>query len=362
MSTLSTWLVADATLLQQVISALLRIGVVLAALLGLALPGMVYFERKISAWIQGRLGPNRVGPFGLLQVLADGIKLIFKEDLAPKRAVKLLFLLGPAFSFLPTFMAMAVIPFGFYQAADGMAMPILIADVDIGVIYLLAVASLAVYGILIGGWASSNKYTLMGGLRSSAQAISYEIPLGLSVIGIVMLAGSAKLGDIVAAQESIWFVFPAHIGFWVFFICIFAETNRLPFDLPEGETEIIGFHIEYSSMKFATFYMVEYAHMILGSALSALLFFGGWELLPWYTWNDLAHLTGWDFYGVLWFIPSLWLVAKIALFLFVFIWVRWTLPRFRYDQLMSFGWTKLLPVSLINLAVVAVYMIWTMKG
>lgn len=340
------------------LSTLAKIGVVLGAIIGLGVPGMVYFERKICAWMQGRVGPNRVGPFGVLQVLADGLKLIFKEEVVPARAVVPFFLLGPTFAFLPTMMAMAVIPFGAFTTFNGTPLSMQIADLNAGVIYLLAVASLNVYGILIGGWSANNKYTLMGGLRSSAQAISYEIPLALSVLSVIMLTGSPRLGDIVNAQQSTWFIFPACVGCLVFLIAIFAETNRLPFDLPEGETEIIGFHIEYSSMKFATYYLVEYAHMISASALFALFFLGGWEFLPWFGWEKLSAMTGLDFRGALWFIPSVWFVAKISALLFVFIWIRWTLPRFRYDQLMDFGWKKLLPLALFNLLVVAIYILF----
>lgn len=348
-----TWLgefLASTTLL----STLAKIAIVLAAIIGAGVPGMVYFERKICAWIQGRLGPNRVGPFGILQVLADGIKLIFKEEVIPQRAFKLFFVLAPSFAFLPAMMALAVLPFGTFSIHNSAA-PIMIANLNVGVIYLLAVSSLNVYGILIGGWASNNKYTLMGGLRSSAQAISYEIPMGIAVLSVIMLAGSARLGDIVTAQTQTWFIFPAFLGCIVFLISIFAETNRLPFDLPEGETEIIGFHIEYSSMKFATYYLVEYAHMISASALFALLFLGGWEFFPWISWARLEAWTSLKFSTSLWFIPSIWLVMKTTMMLFFFIWVRWTLPRFRYDQLMQLGWKKLLPLAIINLLIVAGY-------
>lgn len=340
------------------LGTLLKIAIVLGAIIGLGVPGMVYFERKICAWMQGRQGPNRVGPFGILQVLADGIKLIFKEDVVPAKAIRPFFILGPVFAFVPTMMAMAVIPFGAFTNAHGELVSMKIADLNVGVVYLLSVASLNVYGILIGGWASSNKYTLMGGLRSSAQTISYEIPLALSVLGVIMLTGSPRLGDIVAAQQEVWFIFPACVGCLVFLVSIFAETNRLPFDLPEGETEIIGFHIEYSSMKFATYFLVEYAHMISASALFALFFLGGWELLPWFSWQALGEKIGADFYGTLWFIPSIWFVGKIAAMLFFFIWIRWTLPRFRYDQLMNLGWKRLLPIALVNLLILVIVILF----
>ncbi|MFQ5990065.1 MAG: NADH-quinone oxidoreductase subunit NuoH [Candidatus Methylomirabilales bacterium] len=297
---------------------------------GLLLLGVAYLtwlERKVIGDIQVRYGPSRVGPFGLLQPIADGIKLLFKEDLVPANADRLIFFLAPAVSFIPALVVFAVIPFG---------PSFVITDVNVGLLYVFAMASLGVYGIVLAGWASNSKYSLLGGLRSSAQMVSYELGLGLSVLGVVMMTGSLSLVDIVEAQNGTWFgilprwnVFPQFLGFVIFLVSSNAELNRAPFDLPEAETELVaGFHTEYSSMKFALFFLAEYAHMIAASALATTLFLGGWQgpLLP----------------------PVIWFFLKVFGFLFLFIWLRATLPRFRYDQLMGFGWKILLPLALAN--------------
>jgi NADH-quinone oxidoreductase subunit H len=295
---------------------------------------MTWIERKVISDIQVRLGPTRVGPFGLLQPIADGLKLFFKEDLIPSQVDRTIYLLAPALSLAPALITFAVIPFGDTTTLFGLLpqpVGMHIADINVGVLYIFAVSSLGVYGIVLAGWSSNSKYALLGGLRSSAQMISYELSMGLSIVGVVMLAGSLSLVDIVEAQGrmGVWFIVPQVVGFLIFFTCALAETNRAPFDLPEAETELVaGFHVEYSSMKFAMFFMAEYANMITAAALLTTLFLGGWRgpFLP----------------------PLVWFLIKVFAVLYVFIWFRATLPRFRYDQLMAFGWKRLLPLALLN--------------
>jgi len=340
-------------MLETLIEMLVKIGVVFGALL-LTVAYMTWIERKLVADIQVRLGPNRVGPYGLLQPIADGIKLMFKEDLIPSQVERAVFLLAPSLSVVPAFIAFAVIPFGDTTTLFGLLprpVGLHITDIDVGVLFVFGVASLGVYGIVLAGWSSNNKYSLLGGLRSSAQFISYELPMGLSVVGVLMLAGSLSLVDIVKAQEGVswmgeilpmpnWFLFSQPLGFFIYFVCALAETNRSPFDLPEAETELVaGFHTEYSSMKFAMFFMAEYANMITVSALATTMFLGGW----------LGPIG-----------PSpVWFLGKVFLLLFLFIWFRATLPRFRYDQLMHFGWKWLLPLALLNVAWSA---LWALQG
>ncbi len=324
-----------------------KIGVVFGVLL-LVAAYMTWVERKVIAHIQVRWGPTRVGPYGLLQPIADGIKLFFKEDLIPSQVDRALFLLAPALSVIPAMIASAVIPFGGTTTLFGLLphpVPLQITDIDVGVLYVFGITSLGVYGIVLAGWASNNKYSLLGGLRSSAQMISYELSMSLSVVGVLLLVGSLRMSEIVQAQTGVawwlgivpvpnWFLFSQPLGFAIFFTCALAETNRAPFDLPEAETELVaGFHSEYSSMKFAMFFMAEYANMATGSAVATTLFLGG-PLGP--------------------FGPSpVWFIGKLFVLLFVFIWFRATLPRFRYDQLMTFGWKRLLPLSLVNLMATA---------
>ncbi len=313
---------------------LAKILVVFGAMM-LAVAYMTWLERKIIGDMQMRLGPMRVGPPGLLQPIADGIKLFFKEDIIPTNADRVLYVLAPTFSMVPALIAFAVVPFGDEVRLFGQVVPLRITDINVGILYVLAVASMGVYGIVLAGWSSNNKYSLLGALRSSAQMISYELSMGLSIIPVIMLASSLSLVDIVNAQARVWFLVPALPSFLVFFICAVAETNRAPFDLPEAETELVaGFHTEYSSMKFAMFFMAEYANMITASAIATTLFLGGWRgpLLP----------------------PVVWFLLKVFAVLFVFIWLRATLPRFRYDQLMRFGWKVLLPVALGAIALTAV--------
>lgn len=290
-----------------------------------------WLERKVLGHMQVRCGPLRVGWHGLLQPIADGLKLFFKEDIVVSDANKFLYIISPLIATIAAYASFAVIPFGDQIALFGRSIDLHIADIDIGVLYIFALSSLSVYGVTLAGWSSNSKYALLGGLRASAQMISYELSIGLSIIGVLMLSGSLRLVDIVARQD-VWYIVKQPIGFLIFLICGFAECNRSPFDLPEAENELVaGFHVEYSSMKFALFFMAEYAHMIVVSALVATLFLGGWRgpVLPGFV----------------------WLFIKVFVILFLFIWVRATFPRFRYDQLMKFGWKVLFPLALLNILV-----------
>ncbi|HSK74443.1 MAG TPA: NADH-quinone oxidoreductase subunit NuoH [Pyrinomonadaceae bacterium] len=334
----------------------------------------VLAERKVLGWIQGRIGPNRVGPWGLLQPFADLLKFIFKEDIAPDKATKFIYYLAPIIAVTAALLPMVVYPFGPpiyadlswlpYGLGDGISViPLTIAQIDIGVLFVLAITSVGVYGIALAGWSSNSKYSLMGGLRASAQMISYELAMGASVIGAVMLAGTLDLNGIIFAQINSpfkWYIIPQFIGFFVFLIAAFAETNRVPFDLPEAETELVaGFHTEYSALKFALFFMAEYVNMFTVSVMGVVLFFGGWYI-PGLGLLSQALGLEWLFgfgtigYAVISFFGFL---LKVFAFLFLYIWVRGTLPRFRFDQLMSFGWKFLLPVALINVffTIVIVY-------
>ncbi len=337
-----------ASLIETLAVMVAKVAVVFGVLL-LVAAYMTWLERKIIADMQVRWGPTRVGPFGLLQPIADGIKLFFKEDLVPSQVDRTLFLLAPALSVIPAMIAFAVIPFGGTTTLFGLLphpITLQITDIDVGVLYVFGITSLGVYGIVLAGWASNNKYSLLGGLRSSAQMISYELSMGMSVVGVLLMVGSLRLSEIVRAQSGVtwwlpilpvpnWFLFSQPLGFVIFFVCALAETNRAPFDLPEAETELVaGFHSEYSSMKFAMFFMAEYANMATASAMATTLFLGG----P-------AGPFG----------PSpVWFVGKVFVLLFIFIWFRASLPRFRYDQLMTFGWKRLLPLTLVNMVITAV--------
>ncbi|HUQ79741.1 MAG TPA: NADH-quinone oxidoreductase subunit NuoH [Gemmatimonadaceae bacterium] len=308
-------------------------------------------ERKISAWIQGRLGPNRVGgKLGLLQPAADGVKNIMKEETLPANVNKPMFKLAPLLAFVPAMLAWAVIPFGAPLQTRWGIVELVVADIPVGFLFVLAITSLGVYGIVLAGWASNNKYALLGGLRSSAQMVSYEIAMGMSLIPVLLLAGNVTLNDVVNQQASLhlWNVLTLSVSFFVFLVAAFAETNRLPFDLPEAESELIaGYHTEYSAMKFSMFPISEYANMATSSALMATLFFGGWDI-PFMTRdNTLAVSWGWALLSIVIF------GLKTLFFLFVFIWIRWTLPRFRYDQLMSLGWKIMLPTALVYIVIMA---------
>ncbi|MCI0329813.1 MAG: NADH-quinone oxidoreductase subunit NuoH [candidate division Zixibacteria bacterium] len=322
-------------MLEQAIIAIIKVAVVLFAILT-ACAYIVWLERKLVARMQVRLGPTRVGPFGLLQPLADAIKLFTKEEIIVEQANKWLYLVAPLLAFIPAFITFAVIPFGDTVTLFGREVELLISDFNVGILFILGVTSLGVYGVVLAGWSSNSKYSLLGSLRSAAQMISYEISLGLSVIGVLLLAGSLSLVDIVKAQGSVseWFIWKQPVGFFLYLISAFAETNRAPFDLPEAETELVaGYFTEYSSMKFAMFTIAEYANMVTVAALATTLFLGGWQgpFLP----------------------PVVWFLVKVMFFIFLYIWVRATLPRFRYDQLMRFGWLVLLPVGLVNVLVTA---------
>ncbi len=317
--------------------------IITVLMVGVAL--MSWVERRLSGMIQYRLGPNRVGPYGLLQPLADGIKFIMKEDVVPADANKSIFILAPGLSLVTAMCAFSVIPFGPTVELFGRRIALVIVNVDGGILLALAAASLGVYGIVMAGWSSNSKYSLMGGLRASAQMVSYELALVLSLIGVVLVSGTLRPVEIVAQQAG-WFwnwnIFGGWqlLGFVIFVIAGYAETNRLPFDMPEAESELVaGYHTEYSAMKFSMFFMAEYINMITASALAVTLFLGGYQL------GFPVSFTGWP----LWTLQILAFLGKLAVFLFLFVWVRWTLPRFRYDQLMSLGWKGLLPLALVNL-------------
>jgi len=313
-------------------------------MVGVAL--MTLVERRLCAFMQDRLGPNRVGPFGLLQPAADGLKNILKEETYPAQAEPWLFVLAPAISFTPALLTFAVIPFAAPLATKWGVVPMVVADLPVGFLYILAISSLGVYGIVLAGWASNNKYALLGGLRASAQMISYEIAMGMSTVAVLLLAGNVTLSQVVAQQQlsRTWNIVPLFIGFVIFLVSALAETNRVPFDLPEAEGELIaGYHTEYSSMKFSMFYIAEYSNMLTASALMATLYFGGWDV-PFVTWNAAQGLAWWQV-----LVTLVAFCAKTSFFIFLYMWIRWTLPRFRYDQLMSLGWKVMLPIALIYL-------------
>jgi NADH-quinone oxidoreductase subunit H len=306
---------------------------------------LILVERKVAAWVQDRYGPNRVGPWGLLQPLADGGKLLLKEQVVPAHVNKVLYFVAPAIAALTTTLAFAVVPFG--PVAPGPVDPeafrfIIAPNIDIGILFLFAVTSLAVYAVILGGWASNNKYSLLGGLRSSAQVISYEIPLGLSVLGVILLAGSLDLTTIVHRQMAQgWYILYQPLAFLLFLVSAMAEANRLPFDLPEAEQELVaGYHTEYSAIKFVFFFLGEYTHVITISFLMALLFFGGWHF-PWIAEADSAYPGA----AVVKFLV---LLAKVTFFIVFIVLIRWTLPRFRFDQLMTLAWKVLIPLALVN--------------
>ncbi len=332
------------------IGILLKIFIVINVILG-AVAYLIYGERKVSAYAQDRLGPNRAGkevgvPFGLLQPLADIAKMLLKEGVVPDYVDRPLYLLAPFIAVIAALMGFAVIPFGAVgpnQAIDFQIAP----NVDIGIVYIFAVSSLAVYGVILAGWSSNNKYSFIGALRSSAQLISYEIPLGLSILGVVLWTGTLELNGIINWQDrNAWGILISPIGFLIFLTSAFAETNRLPFDLPEAEQELVGgYHTEYSGMKFGMFFLGEYVHVITMSFLTVILFFGGW---------DFPFLSQ-DQAGILSVLAKLVVIlVKVALVIFFMMWVRWTLPRFRYDQLMDLAWKSLIPLSLVNLVATAV--------
>ena len=325
---------------------LIKIVVVLTGVL-ITVMYLVLLERKVQAWVQTRLGPMRVGPHGVLQPVADVLKLFVKEDLTPARADKFVFTLAPILVLVPAIIAFAVIPFGSTVSLFGRPVALRIADLNIGLLYIVAVASIGIYGIILAGWASNSKYSLLGGLRASAQLISYEVAVTLTFVSVILASGSLSMVDIVTAQKTngVWFAFVQPISLFVYFVGGLAETNRSPFDLPEAEQELVaGFHTEYSGMRFALFFLAEYANMIVVSAVATTLFFGGW----------LQPFPNVSFLGFLGYVPGwMWFVLKTFLVLYVFLWIRATLPRYRYDQLMQLGWKVLIPLAIANVLVTA---------
>ncbi|PYP83284.1 MAG: NADH-quinone oxidoreductase subunit NuoH [Blastocatellia bacterium AA13] len=322
---------------------LIKIAVVFAILLT-AVAYLSYMERRVAGWIQIRVGPNRVGPLGLLQPLADGLKFIFKEDIVPLKANKLLYIVAPAAAIIPALMTFIVIPYGSEVVLFGKQIALHVTRINVALLYVLGLTSLSVYGIVLAGWSSNNKYSLMGGLRASAQLISYELALGMAIIGVLVLTGSLDLVNIVEAQRGYWFgflpkwnIFLQPVAFVIFFLAALAETNRVPFDLPEAEAELVaGYFTEYSSMKFAMFFMSEYLNLITSCSLATTLFFGGWTGpgVNSYPWLSIVYF-----------------VIKVFLLIFLFMWIRFTFPRFRYDQLMRLGWKFLLPTAIANVVV-----------
>jgi NADH-quinone oxidoreductase subunit H len=318
------------------ISAIKVVVVIIAVLTACAYA--TYLERKVVAFMQHRIGPSYAGPYGLLQPIADAVKLIFKEDTVPNNVERMTYALAPILSFVPALLTFAVVPFAADATLFGREIKMVISDLNIGVLFIFAITSLGVYGIVLAGWSSGSKYSLMGGLRSSAQMISYEVSYGLSIIGVILVANTLSLRELVEQQASVadWFIWKQPLGFLLYLTCAIAETNRAPFDLPEAESELVaGYHTEYSSMRFSMFFIGEYGNMLAVSAVGTTLFLGGWQ-------------------GP--FLPSIiWFLIKVFLFMFFYIWLRATFPRFRYDQLMAFGWKVLLPLALLNTMVTAAF-------
>ena len=333
-----------------------KIAFVWACVLGALLPNLIWVERRMAGLIQDRPGPNRVGPFGLFQAVADILKLLLKEDVVPMYADRLLHTVAPLILLVPAMTTFAVIPFGSTIHLFGRDISLVIADVNIGILYVFALTSVGVYGLVLAGWSSNNKFALLGGLRSSAQVISYELAMGIAAISVFLAAGSLRLQRVVEYQASgtflgflpLWNCFPQAVGCLIFVVSAFAETNRVPFDLPEAEAELVaGYHTEYSAFRFGMFFMAEYLNLIAASAMMATLYFGGWSL-------PFLHLTG--IAGSLASVAVF--AAKTGFFIFFFVWVRWTLPRFRFDQLMNLGWKVFLPLSLLNLLWTGALVLW----
>jgi len=340
----------QALLIEKIILVLTMLGITL-----LIATYSTYAERKVAAFLQDRLGPDRAGPFGLLQPLADAGKMFFKEELIPAASEKWLFIMGPGIAMFTACMTGAAIPWGTELHIFGYTLNMQIADIDIGILYIIGFVSMGVYGIMIGGWASNNKYSLYGAIRASSQMISYELAMGLSIIAVVMMSGSLSLKEIAAQQSGMnWNVWYQPLGFVIFFTCALAECNRAPFDLPECETELIGgYHVEYSSMKLGFYLFAEYINMFISSAVIATLYFGGYNF-PFQDMIGSPALLGW--------LQFIALFAKIFFFIFVFMWIRWTLPRFRYDQLMHLGWKSLIPLAILNMVITAAVVIARNNG
>ena len=318
-----------------------------------------YFERKLAAWIQDRVGPDRAGPFGILQPIADGVKMFMKEDFTPTNADRWLFILGPGIAMFTALMTSAVIPWGTDITLFGRTIALQVADLNIGILFIFGIISIGVYGIMIGGWSSNNKFSLIAAVRGASQIISYELAMGLSLIALLMMTGSLSLKTIVQQQmEGGWNILYQPLGFLIFLICVFAECNRTPFDLPEAENELnFGYHQEYSSMKLGLYLFSEYVNMFISSAVVSTLFFGGYDI-PFVDEAALSLSLGANTVALLGFGA---LFTKILFFLFLFIWVRWTIPRFRYDQLMNLGWKKLIPLALANMLITALVILWLNK-
>ena len=354
----------------KVVFALMMIGAVMT-MAGYS----VLAERKVSAWMQGRVGPNRtvlpiiggipiLGSFlqglGIFQPLADGLKFLFKEEIVPGHVNKIYYYLAPIIALVPALTTMTVLPFGEFFTEAGETIPLMLADLDVGILFILAVSSLGVYGIVLAGWSSNSKYPFLGGIRSSAQMISYELAMGLSLLPIflwvskpgVEVSGLSLVEIVNSQHQAMWLLLVQPVSALIFLIALFAETNRLPFDMPESETDLVGgFHTEYGSFKFGIFFVAEYAHIVIGSAIFTIIFLGGWHFLPWMSDPWPANWMG-TFLGVGWFL------TKTIGLIFFFIWIRWTLPRFRYDQVMDLGWTKLLPLALANLLFYIILVTW----
>ena len=330
-------------MLEMIIASSIKVVIVIVAVLtGCAYA--TYMERKVVAYMQHRIGPSYAGPYGLLQPIADAIKMAFKEDIVPDRVERITYALAPIVAFIPSLLSFAVVPFSADVTLIGRQVTGVISDLNIGVLFIFAVTSLGVYGIILAGWSSGSKYSLMGGIRSSAQMISYEISYGLSIVGVILIANTLSMRELVEQQDTIfhWFIWKQPLGFLLYLTCAIAETNRAPFDLPEAESELVGgYHTEYSSFRFGMFFIGEYANMIAVSCVGTTLFFGGWQgpFLP-------AGLS------------VVWFVIKVFLFMFFYIWLRATFPRFRYDQLMNFGWKVLFPLSVVNLLVTGLIVLW----
>ncbi len=321
----------------EILIIIFKIGMIVVPLL-IFIAYLTYFERKVIGAMQLRKGPNVVGPFGLFQPIADGIKLLTKETIFPDKSNKFLFILSPILTFALALIAWAVIPIDY---------KIVLADINVGLMYIFAISSLGVYGIIMAGWSSNSRYAFLGSLRSAAQMISYEVSIGLIIISVLLTAGSLNLTEIIMSQKNLWYVIPHFPMFVIFFISTLAETNRAPFDLPEAESELVaGYNVEYSSMSFGLFFLGEYGNMILMSSMSTILFLGGW--LPPFEWNLFEYIPGY-----------IWFLSKSVFLLFIFLWVRATLPRYRYDQLMTLGWKLFLPLSLIWIIITSTYIFFT---
>ncbi len=315
-------------------------------------------ERKVAAWMQDRRGPNRAGPFGIFQPLADGGKLFFKEEIIPLASNKFLFILGPALAMVTALLTSTVIPWSTpFITKGGNAIPLQVADVDMGILMVFSIVSVGVYGIMIGGWASNNKFSLMAAIRGASQMVSYELPMGLALIAVLFMTGSLKMSEIVANQiQHGWHIIYQPLGFIIFFVCALAECNRTPFDLPEAENELnFGYHQEYSSMKLGFYLFAEYINMFISSAVMTTIYFGGYDI-------PFVDESKWGL-GSFWMsaIGFAVIMAKISFFLFVFLWIRWTIPRFRYDQLMNLGWKKLIPLALVNMIITAAVLLLLKK-